>query len=497
MVLAWIAFSVAGYLAFSSVTGTAVAGCTMGSGHGCDVVLSSSWSKWLGVPVAILGLAIYATLASLGLLLGLRNESANRWITTVFVMLAIVAGGASAWFIGVQIFAIGSYCKFCLAVDTTGIVLAILASGAALQSILGRRGQRSAPGGLQPGLMALRPVGAGAPIVAGPSMSRTASPPSLVMAFGGALPLLAILICGQMLFAAKTFQVEKVALSDSIKMDSTSDTKSSDSATPRVALRPTDADDSASKAAHEIKETDGASPSLPNDSKSDDSKTDSSGDVKKAESTESEPGRERIVKFLGGKLALNIYKHPVIGSPEAPHIAIEMVSYDCPHCRKMHEMMEQALARYGDQVAILVMPIPLDKDCNKLITDPAITHPGACGTARMVIALARLEPTKFRKFHEFLMSGDKEKPPGMGKIIPKVYGIVNPDKLRELQRGPEVAKQLDSYVDLYGQLQSKSTGKKTFGLPVQILGDNVVSGEVEKVEDIYKAWEENLHVQPK
>jgi hypothetical protein len=85
----------------------------------------------------------------------------------------------------------------------------------------------------------------------------------------------------------------------------------------------------------------------------------------------------------------------------------------------------------------------------------------------------------------------------MERIIPKAYGIVDSDKLRELQRGPEVAKQLDSYVELYGQLQSKSKDQKTFGLPVQILGDNVVSGEVETIDDIFKAWEENLHVTPK
>ncbi len=318
-----------------------------------------------------------------------------------------------------------------------------------------------------------------------------------MMAFGGAVPLLAILIGGQMLFAAKTYQVEKVALGDAIKMDSTSDTKSSDSATQRVAMRPTDTDDSANKAAHEIKGADGTSPSLPNDSKASDSKTAAGSDAKKTENAEPDPGHERIVKFLGGKLALDVYKHPIIGSPEAPHIVVEMVSYDCPHCRKMAPMMQQALEHYGDQVAILVMPIPLDKDCNKLITDPAVTHQGACGTARMVIAMAGLEPTEFAKFHEFLMSGDKEKPPGMGKIIPKVGSIVNPDKLRDSQHGPKVAKQLEGYVDLFGQLQAKSTDHKTFGLPVQILGDNVVSGEVEKVEDIYKAWEENLHVQPK
>src|SRR5262245_61019732 len=121
IVLSWLAFSVAGYLAFHSVTGTSVAGCGVGSSNGCDVVLTSSWSKWLGVPVAVLGLACYAALASLSILLGIRNPSTNRWITTIFVMLAVVAMGASLWFVGVQFVAIGTFCKFCLVTDACGI----------------------------------------------------------------------------------------------------------------------------------------------------------------------------------------------------------------------------------------------------------------------------------------------------------------------------------------------------------------------------------------
>ena len=58
-----------------------------------------------------------------------------------------------------------------------------------------------------------------------PAVATPASPPSLAMAFAGAVPLLAFLIGGQLLFASKTFQVEKVALGDEIKFDSASDTK--------------------------------------------------------------------------------------------------------------------------------------------------------------------------------------------------------------------------------------------------------------------------------
>src|SRR3954471_10115783 len=116
-VLAWLAFGVASYLAWHAVTQTSVAGCTVGSHEGCDVVLSSSWSKWIGIPVAVLGLACYATLATLSVLLGVRNAQANRWITTAFVMLSIAAAGVSLWFVGIQIFALGSYCPYCLVTD--------------------------------------------------------------------------------------------------------------------------------------------------------------------------------------------------------------------------------------------------------------------------------------------------------------------------------------------------------------------------------------------
>src|SRR3954453_3042593 len=90
-VLAWLAFGVASYLAWHAVNQTAVAGCVVGSNEGCDVVLTSAWSKWLGIPVAILGLACYATLATLSVLLGLHSANALQWITTAFVTLSIAA----------------------------------------------------------------------------------------------------------------------------------------------------------------------------------------------------------------------------------------------------------------------------------------------------------------------------------------------------------------------------------------------------------------------
>src|SRR5262249_1008152 len=157
----------------------------------------------------------------------------------------------------------------------------------------------------------------------------------------------------QVLLPSKTFGLEQVALSESIQMGGAkSDGKddASSAGSERVALRvPTEGENA-------------VKPSLPPDSTGDsksDGQAKSASDVSTSEPEEAK--KKRLVKFLGGKLTLDVYEHPVIGSPEAPHIVVEMISYDCPHCRKMFPIMEHALERYGDQVALLIMVQPLDK----------------------------------------------------------------------------------------------------------------------------------------
>jgi uncharacterized membrane protein len=490
-VLAWTAFGIASYLAWSAMTQSAVAGCTAGSHAGCDLVLSSSWSKWLGIPVAVLGLGCYAALATLSVFLGVRSAEANRWITTVFVMLAIAAASVSLWLIGVQIFALQTYCQWCLVTDSCGIALGTIATIFAVRSVYMQQAGASGVG-VQPGLMALRTTMPVATSRTAPLAIRNErSSPWLLPAIGGAIPLIALLIGGQLLFASKTYDLEKVALKDSIQMvgaNSDSTSGASSGGKERVAMRVPSEDEN-------------VRPSLPTDPANPNAKSDVAGKdtsdsgSEKSASEPAEPTKKRLVKFLGGKLTLDVYQHPVIGSPEAPHIAIEMISYDCPHCRKMYPIMEHALERYGDQVALLIMVQPLDKECNRLVTDEAMSHPGACATAMLAMGIAHVNPGSFASFHDFLMS-TKDKPPGMEAALPKAHVLADRDRLRKLTQGDELTKQLEGYVDLFDTLQKRS-GRKDFGLPVQILGDEVMNGSVEHEEDVFKAWEANLGVKPK
>jgi hypothetical protein len=114
----------------------------------------------------------------------------------------------------------------------------------------------------------------------------------------------------------------------------------------------------------------------------------------------------------------------------------------------------------------------------------------------MALGISKLKPANFPRFHEYLMTG-KDKPPALDSIIAKAYSMADRIKLKEVRDSEEVANQIAGYVDLFAKLRQQNAGNKEFGLPIQILGDHVMSGSVEKADDIYKAWEEHLGVKPR
>jgi hypothetical protein len=352
--------------------------------------------------------------------------------------------------------------------------------------------------------MALRAaMPAGSRAVATPAPAHRASAaPSLRIALGGAAAIAVLLIGGQVLFPAKSYEMQQATLSEAIEMNGAGGDESPARPDARVAMRvPTESVESADAASDSSdSEVVAARYEEPVDRQNgrDEPASDSPPDANSngAEPSNGSPRRHRLLKFLDGKLTLDVYKHPVIGSPEAPHVVVEMVSYNCRHCRATHRVMKQALARYGDQVALIIMVIPFERECNRLIVSSAASHRGACSTARMSLGVAALKPSAFAKFHDWLMA-DKEEPPPIDSVVSRAYSLVNRDRLRELSGGDQLRKQIAGYVNLFARLREQHTGNKEFGLPVQIVGDSIITGTVEKPRDLYDAWEKELGVKPR
>jgi uncharacterized membrane protein len=111
-----VALSIAGFLAWNSFEGGAVPGC--GPESDCDKVLGSRWAYLMGFPVSLFAMPIYV----LGLIFTFpRNIPWKSLLPVAFIILV-----GAAWFIGLQVFALRAFCKFCLAAHVAAIVAAII-----------------------------------------------------------------------------------------------------------------------------------------------------------------------------------------------------------------------------------------------------------------------------------------------------------------------------------------------------------------------------------
>src|ERR1039458_9524192 len=127
LVRALLAVAIVGasYLAWVAIHNGPVAGC--GPESGCDKVLHSRWAYWLDVPVSVPALLVY--LALLGATVLLQKRSApddERGSWAAIIALAVIVAGAALWFVGLQVFVIKAFCKFCMTAHACGFVAALL-----------------------------------------------------------------------------------------------------------------------------------------------------------------------------------------------------------------------------------------------------------------------------------------------------------------------------------------------------------------------------------
>ncbi|HKR61057.1 MAG TPA: vitamin K epoxide reductase family protein [Pyrinomonadaceae bacterium] len=112
------------YLTVQHITGQSVR-CTIVSG--CSEVLSSSYSSFNGVPLALIGAAAYFTVFSLAILAAFGYPFVMRMLMVVVGLMFLT----TLRLLYLQAFVIGHFCQFCLlsALVTTvltGLVIMLL-----------------------------------------------------------------------------------------------------------------------------------------------------------------------------------------------------------------------------------------------------------------------------------------------------------------------------------------------------------------------------------
>jgi uncharacterized membrane protein len=107
----------AGYLTYTGWSGDRAAYCE--AGGGCDIVQSSQWATFLGVPTAFWGLLLYATLTYVAVRV---RRPVPRWQRAW--VAAALGWGVSVYLTVISVFVLNATCPYCLA--SLGLFTAIV-----------------------------------------------------------------------------------------------------------------------------------------------------------------------------------------------------------------------------------------------------------------------------------------------------------------------------------------------------------------------------------
>ncbi len=453
---------ISGYLAWKAFRMEEVFGCGGGgSVFDCSHVLTSKWSKVFGLPVSVPAFGLYASL--LMLLAFVRRDAPapfRRLLWSGMTLGSLMAGLAALWFIGLQVFVLQHLCWYCLTVHTCGLILSVLMLRGTSLSF----GDKSRLGTIAAlgvaGLMTVQ------------IMSREADHFEVVT-FDD-LPAESLSdnedMTSSEVFAAPGEEVFEAPVPDVFEAPGV-DGEATPVEAPVEESQPSNADVAQPVAATVLTimlprmSLLTESPLMFQDggTAAQESKTEQKVDAQAANDEEkkdvaepAKPAEPRTITVANNRMTLNPKQWPILGSPDAKVIFVEMFDYTCPHCRSTHSAVKGTLQKYGSDVAILALPVPLEASCNSAATGGG--HYGACDLAKIAITVWRVNPAKFAEFHDYLF--ENQVTPTTARA--KAEQLVGAEAFRKEFGSKIPSEYVKRHVELYKKVGSGSVPKLIF-----------------------------------
>ncbi len=189
----------------------------------------------------------------------------------------------------------------------------------------------------------------------------------------------------------------------------------------------------------------------------------------------------RTVTFLEGKIRYPLGQVPFLGDPQASRVVVKYFDYTCHSCRQMHRLLQRLVQENPRKVAVIVIPMPLNRRCNSGLPIGVPDHPYACELAELALAVWRADPAAFARFHDQLFAAQGHLTPQTARQMAE--RLVPADRLAEAERDPWIAKMLAHSNKVYASLSRRSPR-----MPKVLLGDRrVMHGLPSSYVDLYGA----------
>jgi hypothetical protein len=153
----------------------------------------------------------------------------------------------------------------------------------------------------------------------------------------------------------------------------------------------------------------------------------------------------------------------------------------------MNAHLSVARQRFGDQLAIVALPVPLNIRCNPTAKGNGAGHEEACEIARLALALWRTDAKAFPLFHDWLFAV------GRSRTLAEARGyanqLVDPARLRHYESGALVDKFIARHVKLY-----ERSGQGT--LPKIFTEKLTIKGQMRSANELTDVLQNHLGLQP-
>ena len=418
-----VAICTSGYLLWTDLTASEIAGCGSSGGWvDCGHVARSRWALWLGVPVSLLALGIYFTMA-IALVAGSArwfSRSVRKVGWTVVTAAAFAAGLSAVWFVLLQLLVLKAICLYCMIAHACG-----LAAAATM-------------------------------LIASP-LKTPAKLATAALSFAG----FAVLVVGQMF--TRPPDMHRIE-----RFDAPSDVESEHfEFAPPVEKKSIDgrSDDNLFQAPLDDSQT-----SPPPSSGLASSYLSSRAIVAMpkfltsfilvVDSSEHRPADRRLVAIQGGTITLDVAQWPLSGLKNAKYVFVELFDYNCRSCRKTHATIVGAKEKLGDQLAVICLPVPINSTCNPTVRVTNENNKESCDLANLAVAVWRVDETRFASFHDWMFQGAQA--PSYAAAKAKAAKLVGAKQLdAELASG--IPKQyVARHVEIYNKVGAGTIPKLMF-----------------------------------
>jgi hypothetical protein len=201
-----------------------------------------------------------------------------------------------------------------------------------------------------------------------------------------------------------------------------------------------------------------------------------------APSASAQPEAQGTIVLHKGRFKLNAAELPLIGPANAKAILVGLFDTTCHHCRETRRVVKKAIERASGRLAIISLPMPLDKECNHLVTRTTKEHAHACEYGALALGVFRAKPSAFPQFEDWLF--EPVEPPSIEQARNKAMELVGVQALSRAMQDPWIGERLVLNIELY-EANAHASGGDT-RLPQIVIGDTLIQGTIATPDDLFQ-----------